>query len=213
MTDINAVFDRLDHWKQLPSYQLERRADIFFSMYLPEVLDDVLGTPIDRIIVPEFPVKQSETNRSDKVDYVAVTADGRTLVYVELKTDDNSLRRSQFEYLIRAANRPPAQVLEDLQQINKASRQKTKYGALQSILEQMDLAGPRRRYPESSHVVLIQPKSEVRPWVTQMFADEGIAFSVIGFHRFASFVSGHKDPISERFARSLRLWTLAEDAE
>ena len=116
MTNIKTVFDSLDHWKQLPSYQLERRADIFFSLYLPEILENALDTPISSTIVPEFPVKQPQTNRSDKVDYLAVTADGRTLVFVELKTDDNSLRRTQFEYLIRAASRPPKQILEDLQQ-------------------------------------------------------------------------------------------------
>lgn len=213
MTNIKTVFDSLDHWKQLPSYQLERRADIFFSLYLPEILENALDTPISSTIVPEFPVKQPQTNRSDKVDYLAVTADGRTLVFVELKTDDNSLRRTQFEYLIRAASRPPKQILEDLQQIAKASRQKAKYAALQSILEQMGLADTHGRYPESSKVVLIQPKSKVRPWVTQMFGDEGIAFSAIGFHQFANIVSGHKDPISERFVKSLRLWAPPEDTE
>lgn len=207
MPDINAVFDRLDQWKRLPSYQLERRADIFFSLYLPEVLGNALGTPINKTIVPEFPVKQNRTNRSDKVDYLAVTADARTLVYVELKTDDRSLRKTQFEYLIRAASRPPRQVLAELEQIGKATRQKIKYAALRSALDPMGLADTHaERYPEASQVVLVQPKDHVKPWVTQMFADAKIPFSVIGFHRFAETVSGHGDPVSKRFAKSLDLW-------
>ena len=212
MMDINAVFDLLDHWRQLPAYQLERRADIFFSLYLSEILKDALDIHIKGTIVPEFPVKQPRTNRSDKVDYLAVTADGRKLVYVELKTDDNSLRRTQFDYLIRAASCPPHQVLEDLQQIAMATRKKTKYAALQSILEQMDLFGSQiLRFPESSQVILIQPKSKVESWVTQMFKDSEVEFSVIGFNQVADIVSGHKDPISKRFSKSLRLWTPPED--
>ena len=35
---IDRLFDRMDRWRHLPSYQLERRADLFFSLYLPEVL-------------------------------------------------------------------------------------------------------------------------------------------------------------------------------
>ena len=32
------LFDRLDEWRDFPNYQLERRADIFFSLYLVEAL-------------------------------------------------------------------------------------------------------------------------------------------------------------------------------
>lgn len=142
MTDINAVFDRLDHWKLLPSLPVGTTGRHLLLPVSPARLESALGTPINGAIVPEFPVKQVRTNRSDKVDYLAVTADGKSLVYVELKTDDNSIRRTQFEYLIRAASRRPRRVLEDLQQIAKATRQKIKYTALQSIMEQMGLAGP-----------------------------------------------------------------------
>lgn len=38
MDRICALFDRMDNWRHLPSYQLERRADLIFSLYLPEVL-------------------------------------------------------------------------------------------------------------------------------------------------------------------------------
>jgi hypothetical protein len=36
MKQIDTLFDRMDAWRHLPNYQLERRADIFFAMYLPE---------------------------------------------------------------------------------------------------------------------------------------------------------------------------------
>ena len=73
MERINQVFDRLDAWRRLPDYQLERRADLYFSLYLPEVLEALLGEPIRQDLVPEFPIKQLDSNRSDKVDYLAAT--------------------------------------------------------------------------------------------------------------------------------------------
>lgn len=38
MIKIEEIFDWLDRWRQLPAYQLERRADIFFALYLPEII-------------------------------------------------------------------------------------------------------------------------------------------------------------------------------
>ena len=33
-SDVNALVEHLDRWRHLPNYQLERRADIFFGLYL-----------------------------------------------------------------------------------------------------------------------------------------------------------------------------------
>jgi hypothetical protein len=52
---INTVFDNLDSWRRLPAYQLERRADAFFSAYLPEILQSRFGSP-PQTIIPEFPI-------------------------------------------------------------------------------------------------------------------------------------------------------------
>ena len=35
---IERVFELLDKWRHLPTYWLEPRADIFFALFLPEVL-------------------------------------------------------------------------------------------------------------------------------------------------------------------------------
>ncbi len=37
---LDIIFRHLDHWRHLPSYQLERRADVFFSVYLTVECDD-----------------------------------------------------------------------------------------------------------------------------------------------------------------------------
>jgi hypothetical protein len=91
--DIAELFSLLDQWRHLPAYQLERRADIFFALYLPELLIDRLEIEIDGEVVPEFPVNKSvlsadiDANRSVKVDYAAFAADRSQCVFVELKTD------------------------------------------------------------------------------------------------------------------------------
>jgi hypothetical protein len=38
MEPLNQMFEMLDRWRHLPAYQLERRADILFAIYLPGFL-------------------------------------------------------------------------------------------------------------------------------------------------------------------------------
>lgn len=39
MTKLNDIFKLLLTWKQLPSYQAERRLDIFFGYYMEKILN------------------------------------------------------------------------------------------------------------------------------------------------------------------------------
>jgi hypothetical protein len=58
MTSVDTVFDHMDRWRHLPAYQLERRADIFFSVYLAEVVQEVTGVPVSPSMIPELPLKR-----------------------------------------------------------------------------------------------------------------------------------------------------------
>jgi hypothetical protein len=40
---IQQLFENLDSWRHLPAYQLERRADVFFSVYLHPMLAERFG--------------------------------------------------------------------------------------------------------------------------------------------------------------------------
>lgn len=51
MKQIDTLFNRMDAWRHLPNYQLERRADLFFSLYLPEVLEAKLGFLVGDTII------------------------------------------------------------------------------------------------------------------------------------------------------------------
>ena len=66
MHAIDPVFDLLDRWRHLPAYQLERRADVYFALYLPEVLEAVTGTPIDPRLVPELPFLSEGEQRAQR---------------------------------------------------------------------------------------------------------------------------------------------------
>lgn len=131
---IKQVFERLDQWRHLPDYQLERRADIFFALFLPEVLSEVLGIPMNPVLVPEFPIKKRDSFQSTKVDYLALSNDGEQAFLVELKTDMASKcsphGRKQEELLIGTAERGLGELLCDFIKLlkrHRASRARRKY--------------------------------------------------------------------------------------
>ena len=81
MNNREPVFANLDRWRHLPNYQLERRADIFFSVYLRGLMEEVTGVALDDVIIPELPIKREliwsdlATDKSVKVDYVLFSKD------------------------------------------------------------------------------------------------------------------------------------------
>ena len=160
---VESIFELLDKWRHLPAYQLERRADIFFALFLPDVLNRHLsprGIEIDRRLIPEFPLKRRKGNRSNKVDYLAVgravglsTDDPPTHAFlIELKTDSASLNEDQFHYLKEAVDRGMHELLCDLKRIVKATKEHGKYFHLLKALNDLDLARMRHRFPNSRHV-------------------------------------------------------------
>ena len=103
--DIADLFALLDSWRHLPAYQLERRADIYFGLFLPDALNHHLrprGMAIDPRIIPEFPLGQTTSRRSDKADYFAVSTNRTHAFLIELKTDLRSIRAVQERYLKEA---------------------------------------------------------------------------------------------------------------
>jgi hypothetical protein len=131
---INDLFNLLDKWRLLPAYQLERRADIFFGLFLPEILKEKFKVEIDHII-PEFPVRLgsidgSANNQSYKIDYLAVSKSANRVFLIELKTDMNSRRTVQDNYLNAAKEMNITGLIDGLLLIYKASRHKTKYNYL-----------------------------------------------------------------------------------
>ena len=141
MIEIAEIFRLLNDWRGLPSYKLEPRVDIFFALYLPEILmhniKELKGEIITHDnIIPEFPllkkrfdkdnyVKKRDGNRSKKADY-AVFSKNR-LYLIELKTDMGSIDKKQENYMIQATTVPPSELIRDINEV-VVTQQNKKYG-------------------------------------------------------------------------------------
>jgi hypothetical protein len=209
MEVVDRLFDRMDRWRHLPSYQLERRADLFFSLYLHEALSSRLGLPVAGHLVPEFPVRigtireDIPSDKSYKIDYLAI-ADGNRPVFVELKTDSSSRRSTQDDYLKRAQAAGLASLLEGVLRICEVTSAKSKYACLQDELAQMGLL----EAVESNWVLSDLAKSCAEPLIfyLQPRPEDG----AISFSEFADVVSSHSDVFSQRFATSIREWAAVD---
>lgn len=202
---IDTIFDYLDEWRHLPSYQLERRADIFFAAFLPRILESRFRSVATHVI-PEFPLhiptidKDYRDDLSFKVDYLAILPDPAAPVFVELKTDKRSNRAEQDSYLLKAAEARLPALIRGIGALYGATRAKRKYDALLRTLEKAGLItvhGPGSfevHAPEGRpSVVFIQPTPET-------------GREVIDFTEIAHLLEGEPDPLARRFAVSLLVW-------
>ena len=155
MGTINEIFNALDDWRYLPSYQLERRADIFFAIHLKEILLKICKTEIDEII-PEFPIRKGslpeflkynnkssknyKPNQSFKIDYLAYSKSKNLVYFIELKTEMGSRNKKQDWYLKEAKKLGMNKILEDLKPIQNASNKngRKKYNYLFEKLVELE---------------------------------------------------------------------------
>ncbi|MFW5877024.1 MAG: hypothetical protein ACOCXM_09825 [Myxococcota bacterium] len=131
---LDLLLGRLDRWRHFPDYQLERRVDIFLAAYLHELLEPWLGVVLHPVIVPELPLKQPDTHRSDKVDYALFARDKSRVFFLELKTDGSSRRTKQDAYLKEARARGFRAILRELVAIARRTQATRKYFHLLSAL-------------------------------------------------------------------------------
>lgn len=237
MNNIDALFDRMDAWRHLPNYQLERRADIFFSLYLPEVLEKILGTPVLKDLIPEFPIHietiypDKRTDKSFKIDYVAFSEKLDKTVFIELKTDDSSLQTKQGKYLQAASDVGMSKLIEGLKKIFQATNSKQKYYCLfeqlekigritipdevKEIINKPNLQGINK-HSEKIRALKIPSKVQVvyvLPNLPDKEEKAEINATYITFNEFAGIVESYDDPVSLRFARSMREWAKRRPGE
>lgn len=222
MKRIDTLFSRMDRWRHLPNYQLERRADLFFSLYLPEVLEAKLGFPVADQIIPEFPVRigtiypEIPIDKSYKIDYVAISADATKAILVELKTEGQSRRGNQDKYLIASREAGFRALLAGVLDIYRATYYKRKYFALLELLESI---GQLRIPAELTQIMsrhslqtatAVSRTIEITTSVTELIIiyvqPTGEENNVISFKAFHDVIQSHDDTLSQRFARSLLEW-------
>lgn len=116
------IFDYLKCFKNLPTYQFERRVDAFILPYLEIHFNKHFNEKYKNFqedfifLYPEFPIERNSQSRnsdpakkqeklSDYVDYIMWSECLNTIYLVEFKTEINSLTKSQFETYLEACQR------------------------------------------------------------------------------------------------------------
>jgi len=206
---IEKLFNLLDDWRKLPAYQLERRADIFFATYLPDIIKNEFGVDIE-FIVPEFPVRLGHVfpknqinnpSRSYKIDYVAVSNKSNKVFLIELKTDDSSVRESQIHYYNRVRDENIKYFVDGILEIYKDTKAKKKYDHLLSHLSQIGWIDTIQLKNKIDHnyeieIVYIQPN------------DDKSGRTIITFEKIANELSSRQDELTKRFVQSLQRWII-----
>ena len=218
------AFELLNRWRHLPAYQLERRADIFFALYLPEVLGERFGRKINPLLVPEFPIRKgllpkydNNDNQSIKADYLALE-DGafpKRAFLVELKTDMASRRDDQDVDLDDAVEIGLKRLVEGVIDICFVTPNKSKYVHLLHLLSRLDLI----EYDDALFPIkkgfskaLCGVKHKVKEKKEKKWPSLELVFvqpknNTIGFEEFAKIIAkGGPDDFRSTFARHLRTW-------
>jgi hypothetical protein len=196
---IHQLFANLDSRRHLPSYQLERRADVFFSIYLPEYLNQRRGYDV-QMVIPDFPIRVgtvrplTDNNKSFKIDYFVKVSNPSMVILVKLKTDIRSRRSEQDWYLAEAKKRGVRQFLIGLKKIVAATSPKSQFDYLLRSLECAGLI----QFSDKRDFHILDGKHEISPMYIQPNATS--SDNVITFAELADFVSEKSDDLSQRFA-------------
>lgn len=143
MSVMYEVLRQLDEWRHLPAYQLERRVDVLFGMFLPKVIEKAFGVCVDDVI-PEFPLhkalltdepcdpSKASSHHSVNVDFAVFGHRGevKRLLLVELKTDTESLNDKQLKNMKTAQCARSSKLLQGVISAAQHSQSKRKYAHL-----------------------------------------------------------------------------------
>lgn len=147
---------RLDEWRQYPKYALERRLDIFLTPFLAPYLSQRMEAPVE-LVAPEFPLKRPDNAQSTNVDYLLHRRGERNprWVFLELKTDERSIRPEQLAIYQRAAQRPFADIFAEVEsEIAPSSKHRAKYDRLLDRVR----AGGTERLRDGVEIAYLSPK-------------------------------------------------------
>lgn len=200
------IFDLLDKWRHFPSYQLERRADIFFAAFLPDLIEEKYKSK-PATIIPEFPIRigtiypEIQINKSYKADYFILTSDPKYCILVELKTDDKSRRDEQDDYYAAAQKVKLSSLIDGVIGIYQATEHHHKYNALMDELVSVGIFGK----DGANFSNLIEDDLEIEVLYIQPNPDPNLKNSV-SFEYFSNLVAKHDDSFSQRFSKSLEEW-------
>ncbi len=130
------ILETLNSNKEFPKYQLERRVDIYFNIFLPDIIKAVYGLQYEaNLIIPELPIKKENSKQSINIDYFACCENTGTAFLIELKTDPGSCREDQLKEYIRFRRDRFPDLIDSIKEIRTASKHKNKYDQLLGMLQ------------------------------------------------------------------------------
>ena len=152
-------------------------------------------------------------NLSDRIDYLVASDD--KMVYVELKTDNHSIRTEQALYLHKNQQKKLSEVFSDIISIYETTTARAKY---RHLIEKLDrwieytdarLVKGRCRLKEdaiakirSVEVVYILPT--LQPIRSEQYEHRSIGFKTL--IEMLNLPRYDDDPIARRFAEALTVW-------
>ena len=214
---LERVLAQLDRWRHLPKYRLEPHVDVLFGMTLPRVIQSKFNTKGELHVIPEFPIKTGDGERTFNVDFAVLTHGGANVFLVELKTDSNSIDAEQLCKMRGKGLRPFHRLVDDIRDVAKASPQKAKYlhlvfelnraGVIDvpSQIKKLDQAAAvegcsaRKTASGQPQLVLLCPSHRDIRADTECLD----SFSCIDFAEYADIIT---PSLEETFARYLREW-------
>lgn len=132
---IDQLFYNLGIWKQLPKYQAERRLDVFFGLYMEDILKEcrsnLFAEEDQLILVPEFPLQKNKSNNEcTNIDYLVFNVTKKCVHAIELKTDTHSVNDDQIDYYRRFKDETSLNDLYNFATKPRKGRSKSKYDFL-----------------------------------------------------------------------------------
>ena len=158
---IDQLFYNLGIWKQLPKYQAERRLDVFFGLYMEDILKECRSNLFEEedqlILVPEFPLQKNKSNNEcTNIDYLVFNVTKKCVHAIELKTDTNSVNDDQIDYYRRFKDETSLNDLYTFATNPRKGRSKKKYGFLANYITKNHLDNCRTK----GDVIYILPENE-----------------------------------------------------
>jgi hypothetical protein len=123
---INDVFDYLDKCRYLPTFELERRADVFFAVQMKKIFAGFKPEETVLDILPEFPISNlDKKSRACRVDYAVLTLITENSETAEnAENAKNAQNPEDTETTENAQNAKNAQYREDTETAENAQNAK-----------------------------------------------------------------------------------------
>lgn len=200
-------FEMMIDWKKLPAYKVEPRIDSLIGYFLKSILEDFLQEKFDEII-PELPIrlgtvkpeleKTNYAERSYKVDFFAI-GNKETNYLIEFKTDTNSRRTKQDEYLKVSKELGTPKIIKGILKISNVSTYTKKYNHLKEKLQKVGLLDNKFEYSgknKNLEIIYVQPSNHKK---------ENL---IIDFNWIANWLEkDKKDTFKVELANALKIWS------